>query len=403
MNANYDKNLFLYLSSVGQDNHADFQVNMSDPLTLPPHSQVRLVNARVNATNNIVEIDANNDVFSMIIGCGWSRVAGSYAPFFVQMPRGKYDLKNNNNPEMNFSAMLEKALNNAMTNFPRARGGWEVTLDTTTKILTMKLQSMEAYVIPLAAIPDEHKDVWERGRNQFQVLTDTGGFIYNTIGLPAVVNNNALENGLAGANTLYGLSILPLPDAPKNFQNYAWVSKPIVCGEVGGTDANPEIVCQYYADFADLTPSQTTAMPDDNYFLWWFGSEKNLSADPTIAARAYTKGASINVIKRWSSTEAPMLSAEQGVSAASDNRKAQDSDIFVVGCGVKANGQIAINWSMNNWTNIDPITGNEKNQNKGGHQWAIKNIGGGLSTGTGQKLLAADSEIIIQILIKKLC
>ena len=398
MNANYDKNLFLYLSSVGQDNHADFQVNMSDPLTLPPHSQVRLVNARVNATNNIVEIDANNDVFSMFIGCAWSRVAGSYAPFFVKMPRGKYDLKNNGDPEINFSAMLEKALNDAMTNFPRARGGWEVTLDTNSSRLTMKLQSMEAYVIPLAAIPAEHRDTWEKGRNQFQVFGNSqGGGAYNTSGLLAEASATAIPNGAAAVDTQFGLNIVSANDPANTFNNYAWISKPIVCGEVGGTDGNPELICSWYADFADLTPSQTTAIPDDNYFLWWFGSEKNLSADPTTAGRFRESPASINVIKRYGNTNAPLLSATTGGIDQSNNSKIQQNDMFVIGAGVKANGQIALNWSMNNWSNTN-AQGNETNPQNGGARWASLNVGSGLAPDTGAKpLIDADSRILIQI------
>jgi len=398
MNANYDKNLFLYLSSVGQDNHADFQVNMSDPLTLPPHSQVRLVNARVNATNNIVEIDANNDTFAMFIGCAWSRTAGSYAPFFVQMPRGKYDLKNKGDPNLNFSAMLQKALNDAMTNFPRARGGFEVTLSNADDRLTIKLQSMESYIIPLAAIPAAHSETWTKGRNQFQVFgNDAGGGAYNTGGMVAEVSDTAIPNGAAAADTDFGLRLVSANDPANNFHNYAWISKPIVCGEVGGTDASPVLICSYYADFADLTPSQTTAIPDDNYFLWWFGSEKNSSADPVNATRFRNTPSSINVIKRYDNTNAPLLSATTGGIDQSNNSKIDLSDMFVVGAGVKANGQIALNWSMNNWTNRN-AQGNETNLPNGGARWASLNVGNGLRPDNGNKpLIDADSKIIIQI------
>ena len=387
MNANYDKNLFLYLSSVGQSNHADFQVNMSDPLTLPPHSQVRLVNARVNASNNIVEVDANNDVFSMFIGCGWSRTAGSYAPFFVQLPRGKYDLKNNGDPEVNFSAMLEKALNDAMTNFPRARGGWSVTLNSGTGVLTMKLQSMESYLVPTAVIPAEHRETWCDGRNQF--ATDGNGGVGTAIGgLPAEINGGAFEGGC------YGMNIITANDVAAVFyDDYAWVSKPIVCGEMGGTGAGAVKVCQFYSDFADLTASQTTAQPDENYCLWWFGSEKSHSKDPVYAASRTDLASSLNVVKRWDNTNAPLLD-RGGKADQSNNRLATEADMFVVGAAVKANGQIAVNWSVNNWTGINA----QGNETGAGHQWAFNNIGNGLRPDNGQKvLLTAGSKLVIQI------
>lgn len=390
MNANYDKNLFLYLSSVGQSNHADFQVNMSDPLTLPPHSQVRLVNARVNATNNIVEVDGNNNVFSMFIGCGWSRTAGSYAPFFVELPRGRYDLKNNGDPEVNFSAMLQKALNDAMTNFPRARGGWSVSLNSGTGVLTMKLQSMEAYIVPTAVIPAEHRQTWTTGRNSFDdvlCLDAIGNQPIRVGGLPASVSPTIFPD-----LNVYGINI-----RTRNSNNTynSWISPRLSTGEIGGTANAHKLVAQYYADFNDITDSQGKDIPDDNFFLWWFGTEQNEARNPPLTANPYRPSA-INIVKRFDNIGTPLVNRFgrdlSDAGGGNSDRSGVNSDMFVVGAAIAANGEILISFTCQ----AQQSTAIDANGNS---QWrGNNNMGQGMAVQTsGNKIkLAENSEMLIQ-------
>ena len=147
-------NQYIYFSSQGNLNthntHSDFEVKFSNPINVPAYGEVRCVNCRVNPNNNVYQVVKNeNDKIAFGVGKFWidqniqnnAEVQNSFPLFQVEVPPGIYSLVSGTNDEYHFNAVLEKAMNDAVSNIPMLRGGVDVEIDA-NKILTVKVSPM---------------------------------------------------------------------------------------------------------------------------------------------------------------------------------------------------------------------------------------------------------------------
>ena len=56
-------NRYFYLSSLGSNNHSDFECTLPEQVVINPYSQVRCISCRINPSDTLMEIDDTNDLF----------------------------------------------------------------------------------------------------------------------------------------------------------------------------------------------------------------------------------------------------------------------------------------------------------------------------------------------------
>ena len=125
------KNKLLVVHSSAGDDPANFRVQFHEPIIFPEHSQVRLINCRLNLDDNEVIVNSTNNQFQWCLGYGWSdEVIGSSSGF------GMYTAKINDGSYRNdtgsgsdfITQAVEDALNRSVSNMSYLRGGFGVAV-----------------------------------------------------------------------------------------------------------------------------------------------------------------------------------------------------------------------------------------------------------------------------------
>ena len=165
-----NSNQYIYFSSenqLGPNPDSDFTINFSDPLVIPPYSQVRCVSIRINQDQNTYEVESSNDKICFSIGNSWispqeriqnnTLIGNSFNFYTAHLQHGQYLLDPGVNHDIAgdeiifLSNQVEKAMNEAMSNNASFRGGFSVTVNASQQ-LVIKLSTMaEIYDVPNAA------------------------------------------------------------------------------------------------------------------------------------------------------------------------------------------------------------------------------------------------------------
>lgn len=116
------RNKYIYLSSLDSNNHADFEVNLPKQLMIAPYSQVRCVSARINPSDNLIEIDDTNDLFYVGID-HWNKLASSVPLSPIQMNKALYNLEDVNSAGLTLTQEIEDKLNAQLKSMCLVRNG----------------------------------------------------------------------------------------------------------------------------------------------------------------------------------------------------------------------------------------------------------------------------------------
>ena len=116
------RNKYIYLSSLDSNNHADFEVNLPKQLIIAPYSQIRCVSARINPSDNLIEIDDTNDLFYVGID-HWNKLACSVPLLPIQMNKALYNLEDVNSAGLALSQEIEDKLNAQLKSMCLVRDG----------------------------------------------------------------------------------------------------------------------------------------------------------------------------------------------------------------------------------------------------------------------------------------
>ena len=87
------KNKVIVAFSENDDDPANFQAKFHQPLSFPIHSQVRLINCRINLDDNDIIINETNRFFNWGLGYAWSnptRASSGFPVFNAKIETGIY-------------------------------------------------------------------------------------------------------------------------------------------------------------------------------------------------------------------------------------------------------------------------------------------------------------------------
>ena len=256
-------NRYFYLSSLGSNNHSDFECTLPEQVVINPYSQVRCISCRINPSDNLMEIDDTNDLFYVGVD-HWLKVNSCIPLLPVKMAKGLYDMIDGADDFLNLTAEIKEQLDKELEPYCLLRGGSDVSINDNRK-LKLKLSTMSVYSCPTIALTADVANFW-RNESDNQLRTTVNNTVYHPI---AQYATGALPVQFDGT-TYQGLA---LGKDQANSQFY--ISPPIVTGMVGATDASKHISHIIDCDFTglkvvtdELGANHTTAT---DYIRFYFG------------------------------------------------------------------------------------------------------------------------------------
>ena len=255
----YMRNKYLYISSLDATNgsgidvdHADFEVALPEQLILQPYSQVRACSVRINPSDNMTEIDDDNDTFYIGID-HWDKRESCIPLLPIYMEHGMYNLLDGTDADLSLDAMIDKELTAQLKEYCLLRGGSKVEISSDRK-LKLKMSTMELYGCPTIALTDPVAEYWA---NPGLVDLEKDG--------PWKCIVSTQKTQLDQFNMYYGLAV------NKTLAEYQYyLSPPIVTG-LTGTDENAKH--RSHMIEIDLTPAELSAALNPNdYIRFYFGN-----------------------------------------------------------------------------------------------------------------------------------
>lgn len=261
-------NQYLYLSSFSNEivtSHSDFVVQFPNVVTIKPHSQIRLISARINPIDSRVEISDTNDI--MYIGCDfWNKLQANIPLVPVKLLRGTYSLTTDATND-SFTTMLQNQINEALSSYCLVRGGCTVTINGNQE-LTIKISSMELYGCPTSPLTDSvYKGLWgKKGifeaveKRMFYDDEDDKLFVFASV-IPTDASTNLVIKGDVDSSC-NGVII-------NNDATGYWISPPVVTGLTGGTEGAKHL--SGVIDI-DLRTASGNPLENDDYIQIWHGA-----------------------------------------------------------------------------------------------------------------------------------
>ena len=238
------RNKYIYLSSLDSSDHADFEVNFPEQLIIAPYSQVRCVSARINPSDNLVEIDDTNDLFYVGID-HWNKVACSVPLLPIRMNKALYNMEDVNSPGLSLTGEIEEKLNDQLKSMCLVRGGGACSINANRK-LSLSVDTYQLYGCPTGALSAEALNLWQ---NQgIRNLTATQGASGRRLDRPIDdVQDETL--GDYDGDTYYGVKVRKNLSTGRQY----YVSPPIVTGLTQATSASKHISHIIELDFTVIT------------------------------------------------------------------------------------------------------------------------------------------------------
>ena len=228
-------NKYIYASSLGCDDHADFEVHFPSQLMIKPYSQIRCISCRINPSDNLVEIDDTNDAFYVGVD-HWNKRNSSIPLLPIKLDHGLYNLIDGSSSKLSLNAAIEEKVAEQLKPYCMLRGGSECTM--TNSKLKLKLSTMQMYGAPTAALTDEVAEYWYNWHHAplpFQ----------GTYASPIV---SCEKTQLTRLNTHYGIKVQKDIPHPQYY-----TSPPCVTGMTGGGENNKYISHSFELDFTGLS------------------------------------------------------------------------------------------------------------------------------------------------------
>lgn len=244
------RNKYIYLSSLDSNNHADFEVNLPKQLMIAPYSQVRCVSARINPSDNFIEIDDTNDLFYVGID-HWNKVASSAPLLPIQMNEALYNLEDVNSAGLALTQAIEDKLNAQLKSMCLVRNGGACSIDSNRK-LSLSVDTFDLYGCPTSALNVPAMQLWTK--NSSRKLTGN-----NLQYEPIESYDDATLANTYDSKTYYGIQ---LKKTMNNKRQY-YLSSPIVTGLTQGTQNDKHISHIIELDFTTIT-GLVDGLVDDN-------------------------------------------------------------------------------------------------------------------------------------------
>ena len=256
-------NRYFYLSSLGSNNHSDFECTLPEQVVISPYSQVRCISCRINPSDNLMEIDDTNDLFYVGVD-HWIKKNACIPLLPVKLTKGLYDMTDGDDDFLNLTGEIKEKLYEAVEPYCLLRGGVDVSINDSTRKLKIKLSTMGIYKCPTIALTADVLALWTN--HDANVLRTTAGNIeYAPVNQFAT---GALTTQF-DATTYYGMSPVKTEAGPQYH-----IGAPIVTGMVNSTDAAKHISHIIECDFTGLDTGQelgaTHTQPTD-YIRFYFG------------------------------------------------------------------------------------------------------------------------------------
>ena len=228
-------NKYIYASSLGCADHADFEVHFPEQLIIKPYSQIRCISCRINPSDNLVEIDDTNDVFYVGVD-HWNKQNCAIPLLPIKLDHGLYNMIEGSSAKLSLNAAIEAKLKEQLKSFCQMRGGSECTMSSSK--LKLKLSAMQMYGAPTAELTDSVAEYWYNW--QVSALPFQG-----VIADPFV---DCRKTQLTRLNTHYGIKLQKNIDRPQYY-----LSPPCVTGMTGQDDGDKFISHSFELDFTGLS------------------------------------------------------------------------------------------------------------------------------------------------------
>ena len=256
-------NRYFYLSSLGSNNHSDFECTLPEQVVINPYSQVRCISCRINPSDNLMEIDDSNDLFYVGVD-HWLKVNSCIPLLPVNMAKGLYDMVDGDDDFLNLTAEIKEQLDESLEPYCLLRGGSDVSINDNRKV-KLKLSTMGVYSCPTIALTALVANFW-RNEADNQLRTTVGNVEYHPI-------ENFATGALPDQFDATDYYALALGKDQANSQYY--ISPPVVTGMVGADDTSKHISHIIECDFLglktvteELGANHTTAT---DYVRFYFG------------------------------------------------------------------------------------------------------------------------------------
>ena len=256
-------NRYFYLSSLGSNNHSDFECSLPEQVVINPYSQVRCISCRINPSDNLMEIDDTNDLFYVGVD-HWIKKNSCIPLLPVKMTKGLYDMMDGEDDFLNLNAEVKEKLDEALAPYCLLRGGSDVSINESTRKLKINLSTMQLYKCPTIALTADVQTAWKNS-DANQLRTVVGNLQYTPVGQFAT---GALTTQFGGT-TYYGLSTVKTAASPMYH-----IGAPIVTGMVNATDAAKHISHIIECDFTGLDNVDNLGVPHttaQDYIRFYFG------------------------------------------------------------------------------------------------------------------------------------
>ena len=254
-------NKYIYASSLGCADHADFEVHFPSQLLIKPYSQIRCISCRINPSDNLIEIDDTNDIF--YIGIDHWNKENSVIPLMpVKLNHGLYNLIDGTSGQLSLNAAIQEKVAEQLQPYCMLRGGSECTM--TSSKLKLKLSTMQMYGAPTQALTDAVEQYWSN--YQIQALPFQALPFQLKVAHPIF---ECTKTQLTLLNSHYGIKVQKNTDEPQYY-----LSPPCVTGFTGGTDASKFISHRYELDFAVLADDEEVGAnktSTNDYIRFYFG------------------------------------------------------------------------------------------------------------------------------------
>ena len=258
------RNKYIYLSSLDSNDHADFEVNFPEQVIIAPYSQVRCVSARINPSDNLVEIDDTNDLFYVGID-HWNKVACSVPLLPIRMNKALYNMEDVNSPGLSLTGEIESKLNEQLKSFCLVRGGGACSINANRK-LSLSVDTYPLYGCPTGALTANVLKLWQ---NQgIRLLRARQGNSALRVFRPI----NDVQDATLGdydGNTYYGVAVRKNMNDKRQYH----LSPPIVTGLTQATDASKHISHIIELDFTVITDLvDGNLKKTSDYIRFYFGA-----------------------------------------------------------------------------------------------------------------------------------
>ena len=256
-------NRYFYLSSLGSNNHSDFECSLPEQVVINPYSQVRCISCRINPSDNLMEIDDTNDLFYVGVD-HWIKKNSCIPLLPVKMTKGLYDMMDGEDDFLNLNAEVKEKLDQVLAPYCLLRGGSDVSINETSCKLKIKLSTMQLYKCPTIALTADVHTAWQN-RDANQLRTVVGNLQYTPVDQYVT---GALTTQFDNT-TYYGMS--PVKTAPSPMYH---IGAPIVTGMVNATDAAKHISHIIECDFTGLNNVNNLGDPyttSQDHIRFYFG------------------------------------------------------------------------------------------------------------------------------------